>query len=44
MAQDFERNIARNNGDYAVADKIRNKLSRMNVSIKDVNGKTEWKL
>ena len=39
-----ERNVARNNGDYALADKIRNKLSRMNVSIKDVNGKTEWKL
>ncbi len=39
-----ERNVARNNGDYALADKIRDKLSRMNVSIKDVNGKTEWKL
>jgi cysteinyl-tRNA synthetase len=39
-----ERNVARSNGDYALADKIRDKLSKMNVSIKDVNGKTEWKL
>ena len=39
-----ERIVARNNGDYELADKIRDKLSKMNVSIKDVNGKTEWKL
>jgi cysteinyl-tRNA synthetase len=39
-----ERNVARSNGDYALADKIRDKLSKMNVSIKDVNGKTEWKI
>ena len=39
-----ERNLARSEGDYALADKIRNKLSKMNVSIKDVNGKTEWKI
>ena len=39
-----ERNAARNTGDYALADKIRDKLSRMNVSIKDVDGKTEWKI
>ena len=39
-----ERNQARIEGDYALADKIRDKLSKMNVSIKDVNGKTEWKI
>ena len=39
-----ERNAARNTGDYALADKIRDKLSRMNVSVKDVDGKTEWKI
>ena len=39
-----ERIVARNNGDYELADKIRDKLSKMNVSIKDVNGKTEWKI
>ena len=39
-----ERNAARNIGDYALADKIRDKLSRMNVSLKDVDGKTEWKI
>ena len=39
-----ERNTARSNGDYELADKIRDKLSKMNVSIKDVDGKTEWKI
>ena len=39
-----DRNQARIEGDYALADKIRDKLSKMNVSIKDVNGKTEWKI
>ena len=39
-----DRNKARNSGDYALADKIRDKLSKMNVSIKDVGGKTEWKI
>ena len=39
-----ERNQARIDGDYALADKIRDKLSKMNVSIKDVDGKTEWKI
>ena len=39
-----ERNQARNDGDYVLADKIRDKLSKMNVSIKDVDGKTEWKI
>lgn len=39
-----DRNQARIDGDYALADKIRDKLSKMNVSIKDVNGKTEWKI
>ena len=39
-----DRNKARDSGDYALADKIRDKLSKMNVSIKDVGGKTEWKI
>ena len=39
-----ERNQARIDGDYVLADKIRDKLSKMNVSIKDVDGKTEWKI
>ena len=30
--------------DYDRADKIRDKLSKMNVSIKDVDGKTEWEI
>ena len=39
-----ERNQARIDGDYVLADKIRDKLNKMNVSIKDVDGKTEWKI
>ena len=39
-----ERNNARNNNDYEKADKIRDKLSGMNVKINDVNGKTEWEI
>ena len=39
-----KRDEARNSGDYEMADKIRDKLSKMNVSIKDVDGKTEWKI
>ena len=29
---------------YEKADKIRDKLSKMNVKINDVNGKTEWEI
>ena len=39
-----KRDAARNSGDYEMADKIRDKLSKMNVSIKDVDGKTEWEI
>ena len=39
-----KRDVARNSGDYKMADKIRDKLSKMNVSIKDVDGKTEWEI
>ena len=39
-----ERNNARNNNDYEKADKIRDKLSEMNVKINDVKGKTEWEI
>ena len=39
-----KRDDARNSGDYDRADKIRDKLSKMNVSIKDVDGKTEWEI
>ncbi len=35
---------AKNNGDYQTADNIRDELSKMNVSIKDIDGKTEWEI
>lgn len=39
-----ERDIARKNGNYDQADEIRDKLTKMNVIIEDVNGITEWKI
>ena len=38
------RLTAKNNGDYETADNIRDELSKMNVTIKDINGKTEWEI
>ena len=38
------RLIAKNNGDYETADNIRDELSKMNVTIKDIDGKTEWEI
>ena len=38
----IQRNQARKNGNYEEADKIRDKLDKMKVSIKDIDGKTEW--
>ena len=38
------RLTAKNNGDYDTADNIRDELSKMNVTIKDINGKTEWEI
>ena len=35
---------AKNNGDYQTADNIRDELSKMNVTIKDIGGKTEWEV
>ena len=35
---------AKNKGDYQTADNIRDELSKMNVSIKDIDGKTEWEI
>ena len=35
---------AKNNGDYQAADSIRDELSKMNVTIKDIGGKTEWEI
>tara|TARA_E500000081_G_scaffold40859_1_gene44541 strand:+ start:3842 stop:5170 length:1329 start_codon:yes stop_codon:yes gene_type:complete len=35
---------AKNNGDYQTADNIRDQLSKMNVTIKDIGGKTEWEI
>ena len=35
---------AKNNGDYQIADNIRDELSKMNVTIKDIGGKTEWEI
>ena len=37
-----QRNQARKKGNYEEADKIRDKLDKMKVSIKDIDGKTEW--
>ena len=34
----------KNNGDYQAADSIRDELSKMNVTIKDIGGKTEWEI
>ena len=39
-----ERNKARENKNYAVADKIRNELLDKGVLIEDKDGKTTWKL
>jgi len=38
-----ERNEARNLGDFDKADKIRDKLLKMNIELKDMQGKTTWK-
>ena len=38
------RLTAKNNGDYDTADNIRDELSKMNVAIKDIDGKTEWEI
>ena len=35
---------AKNNGDYQAADNIRDELSKMNVTIKDIGRKTEWEI
>ena len=39
-----ERNKARANKNYELADKIRNELSNKGVLIEDDDGKTTWKL
>ena len=39
-----ERNKAKNNGEYLLADKIRDELSSQGVIIEDQKGKTIWKL
>ena len=39
-----ERNIARDNENYELADKIRNELSDKGVLIEDKDDKTSWKL
>ena len=38
-----ERNEARNMNDFDKADKIRDKLLKMNIELKDMQGKTTWK-
>ena len=37
-----QRNQARKKGNYEEADKIRDKLDKMKVSITDIDGKTKW--
>ena len=39
-----ERTKAKNNGDFSLADKIRNELSSKGILIEDQKGKTIWKL
>ncbi len=39
-----ERNNAKKNGDFKLADKIRNELSAQGIVIEDQKGKTIWKL
>ena len=39
-----QRDKARMNSDYKLADQIRDKLVKMNVTLKDVDGKTEWEI
>ena len=38
-----ERNKAKNNGDYSLADKIRGELLKEGILIEDQKGKTIWK-
>ena len=38
-----ERDEARNMGDFDKADRIRDKLLKMNIELKDMQGKTTWK-
>ncbi len=44
LAKINERNIARDNKDYKLADQIRNELLDKGVIIEDKDGKTIWKL
>ena len=43
LAKINERNKARNNKNYKLADKIRKELLDKGISIEDTNGKTTWK-
>tara|TARA_Y100001970_G_scaffold256199_1_gene333660 strand:+ start:721 stop:2082 length:1362 start_codon:yes stop_codon:yes gene_type:complete len=43
LAKIDERNKARENKDYKLADKIRDELLQNNISIEDKDGKTIWK-
>ena len=38
-----ERNKAKNNGNFSLADKIREELSSKGILIEDQKGKTVWK-
>ena len=40
----IERDNARNNKEYALADKVRKELSDKGVLIEDKDGKTIWKI
>ena len=37
-----DRENAKNNGDYDLADKIRDELSNEGIDIKDIKDKTTW--
>ena len=43
MVKINERLIAREKGDFELADKIRNELDQEGVLIEDKKNKTEWK-
>ena len=44
LAKIDERNIARDNKDYILADKIRDELLQNEVLLEDKDGKTTWKI
>ena len=42
LAKLKDRDIAKKNGNYKLADKIRDELNKQGIDIKDEKGKTTW--